>query len=67
MKRNYETPTANKVAFSYQEHVVAASSYPISNYADPWLANKCTWGDGTCSAIYNVQARGLDNCQIQGN
>lgn len=67
MKRNYVTPTANKVAFSYQEHVVAEGSFPISNYADPWHADKCTWGGGGCSAIYNVKARGTDDCQIQGN
>ena len=67
MKRNYVTPIANKVVFSYHEHV-AAASYPLNTYADPWHADKCTWGDGTCSLVFNVSttARGLNDCANQG-
>lgn len=65
MKRTYRTPTARKVDYVFQEQVTAVS-YPISNYADPWRADKCTWGDGSCSIVFNVKARGLDDCSYQG-
>ena len=66
MKKMYMTPAAKKVEFSYQDHVVAAS-YPVNIMADPWDAQKCTWGDGACSVIYNVKAKGLDDCSYQGS
>lgn len=58
---------ARKVDYAFTEQI-AASSYPLNNYADPWNGQVCTWGNGSCSVIYNVatSARGLDDCQIPG-
>lgn len=69
MKKVYRAPIAKKIDYAFEDQVTA-TSYPINNYADPWHTNKvCTWGDGTCSVIYNVakMARGLDDCQVPGN
>ena len=67
MKKEYCKPVAKKIDYSFDEQI-AAASYPINNYADPWLTNKvCTYGDGSCSLVYNVMARGLNDCQVQGN
>ena len=68
MKKVYYAPIAKKIDYAFEEQV-AAQSYPINNYADPWLTEKvCTWGDGSCSVIYNVpsKARGLNDCQYPG-
>jgi len=67
MKKEYCKPIAKKVDYSFEEQI-AASSYPLMNYADPWHTNKvCTWGDGSCSVIYNQPvARGLNDCFVQG-
>ena len=65
MKKVYNTPKANKVDYSFEEQL-SAESYPISGYADPWRHRVCTWGDGVCSDIYNVMARGINNCEKQG-
>lgn len=63
MKKPYRKPIAKKVDYAFEEQI-AAASYPISNYADPWNGNVCTYGDGQCSLVYNTptKARGLDNC-----
>lgn len=67
MKKPYCSPTAKKVDYVFQEQI-AASSYPLNNYADPWQGNVCTWGNGSCSLIYNVatNAKGLNDCLNQG-
>ena len=65
MKKMYITPMAKKVMFSYQDQVTAAS-YPTAPNADPWEADKCTWGDGSCSVVFNPKAKGLDDCMVQG-
>lgn len=67
MKKPYRSPTAKKVDYAFQEQV-AASSYPLNNYADPWHSDYCTWSGGDCSIIFNVatNARGLDDCLNQG-
>ena len=69
MKKSYSKPAARKIEFSYTNQVMA-QSYPISNYADPWMADKCTYGDGNCSLVYNkpsgVMTAGLDDCITQG-
>lgn len=66
VKKAYRAPVAKKIDYAYQEQVVA-ESYPLHNYADPWRGSVCTWGDGSCSVIYNLMARGLNDCQVQGN
>ena len=69
MRRNYVTPQVKKVAFSYQENIVVASGQQTAPKGDPWFINECTWSTSIsdCSSIYNVKARGLDNCTIQGD
>lgn len=67
MKKKYSRPMARKVDYVFQEQI-AASSYPLNNYADPWNGDACTWGNGECSLIYNVAttSRGLNDCLNQG-
>lgn len=68
MKKTYRSPIAKKIDYTYEENVVA-KSYPISNYADPWEGGRCTYGDGSCSVMFNVpkKARGWDDCIYQGS
>ena len=66
MKKQYCAPKAKKIDYSFNEQV-AAASYPINNYADPWRGGVCTWDDGGCSWVFNQMARGLDDCEKQGN
>lgn len=67
MKKAYSRPMARKVDYAFTEQI-AASSYPLSNYADPWEGGKCTYGDSNCSLVYNVatSARGLYDCLNPG-
>lgn len=66
MKKAYSTPKAKMIDYSFEDQVIA-QSYPISSFADPWKGRVCTWGDGGCSMIYNVMARGLGDCDAPGN
>lgn len=65
MKKAYHAPMAKKIDYEFDDQV-AAASYPINNYADPWLGGVCTWGDGNCSMIYYepTKARGLNDCSM---
>lgn len=67
MKKAYSKPMARKVDYAFTEQI-AAASYELKNYADPWEGDVCTWGNGDCSLIYNVakSARGLHDCLNQG-
>ena len=68
MKKTYHAPIAKKIDYSYQEQVVA-QSLPIQYFVDAWQTGKvCTWGGAECSVIYNQpKARGLNDCEYQGN
>ena len=48
MKRTYETPAAEKIAFQYQEQVVAASSQSCTSQ---WT----NIGDATCNDFEQVK------------
>ena len=70
MKKAYRTPVVKKVEYAFDEQIVAVS-IPIRGYAD-WYNTGivCTYGLQTlyCNKIYNEpQARGLNNCLIQGD
>lgn len=68
MKKSYVAPSAKKVEFVYENHVTAAASN-VNVYGDPWVIQKCTWTPiiDDCSVIYNVMARGINNCSYQGD
>ena len=66
MKKAYSTPKAHKVDYSFDEQLVA-QSWPLMGYADPWRGGVCTHGDGECSSIFNVKAKGLNDCITPGN
>lgn len=66
MKKAYCTPKAQKVNYTFQEQMTA-ESYPINNYADPWHGGVCTWGDGSCSAIFYTKTRSLTDCVVPGD
>lgn len=51
MKRSYETPMVQKVAFSYQDQVVAASD-PVKNYTEGVISNNCTHTGRGCNIVY---------------
>ena len=66
MKKEYTTPKAYKVDYSFDEQLTA-QSWPLSGYADPWKGRVCTHDDSTCSVMYNTKTKGLNDCQVQGN
>lgn len=68
MKKAYNTPKAHKVDYSFEEQLVAESRPPIAGHTDWWQGGVCTHGsDAECSGIFNVKAKGLNDCWIQGN
>lgn len=67
MKRTYQKPMAKKIDYDFQEQIMA-TSIPIQTKLDPWDTKEhCTWGTSDCSAIFNVMARGLNDCIVQGD
>ena len=60
--KKYVTPIAKKVEFSYQDHVLATGSFPLSTYADPWDVDTCTRKTNECSLVYYTKAKGVDDC-----
>lgn len=54
MKKTYETPCADKIAFNYRDQVVAASSSSGSEF------DRAIWSDG-CN-IQNLIVLGYDVC-----
>ena len=68
MKKTYEKPFAQKVAFSYQDQVMAQSGGHIGQEGNRDHTGMCQFEYGkACNHIYNVQAgisiATLDNCE----
>lgn len=66
MKKTYRKPLAKKIDYDFQEQITA-TSIPEQTKLDPWLTQEhCTWGTSDCSVIFNVMARGLNDCLHPG-
>ncbi len=61
MKKTYETPCADKIAFNYRDQVVAASGDDISGGGTSSPTITILTGNPTCD-IRNVVAFGFDAC-----
>lgn len=58
MKKTYETPCADKIAFNYRDQVVAASGDPLSDNPDTGR----TYISGGCD-VENMIAFGIGFCR----
>ena len=73
MKKTYEKPFAQKVAFSYQDQVMAQSGgYHLGSNSNRDNTNMCQYAYNAylgCNHMYNVQPgisiATLDNCERQ--
>ena len=71
MKKQYRTPFARKIDYSFKEQVVASTGKPavgteLAAFAP--ATDACTYFYETeeCNLIYNTAARGFNNCTSQG-
>ena len=53
MKRNYKKPTIEKVLFSF-EHQIVAASIPPGSYWDPYHINECAYN------VDNILCQGVN-------
>ena len=70
MKRIYSKPVARRVAFSYQEQVMAQSGYNNGDISNRDDTKKCQFFSGTCNTAWNVNTASsaslfsLDDCLL---
>lgn len=52
MKKQYRTPRAVKVDFTFDEHVTATSSGAIATYGDPQQIGRCQQSSPTACMVF---------------
>lgn len=62
MKKMYEKPFAKKVAFSYEDQVVAASGNYEGNVNNRDNTGSCQFTASDCNYFWNSVSRSMNDC-----